>query len=95
MVFIEYGKWKKRFALMPHKCHVSGKLVWFKFGYKMTTTFFSRLSRTYWRDQQVHIMELLKGNELPERITRPRLPPPPPMSPTWSGNMNKIKKGKK
>lgn len=79
MVFIEYGKWKKRFALMPHKCHVSGKLVWFKFGYKMTTTAFSRLSRTYWRDQQVHIIELLKGNELPERITRPMAPPPPPL----------------
>ena len=78
---ITYSKWKKRFAFLPQKCHASGKIIWLKFGYKINSYVFSRLSSTYWRDTDVHLIELLKGNPLPRRpIRRPppsQCPPPP------------------
>jgi len=76
--------WKRRFALLPHYCHVSKKLIWFKFGYKCNTYVFSRKSTTFWRDEKTHIVELLKGNDNPRPLTtwpsyvKPPAPPPPP-----------------
>jgi hypothetical protein len=80
---VAVSKWKRRFAFFPHRCHVSKKLIWFKFGYKCNTYVFARLSTTYWRNERTHIVELLKGNDnpIPQPILNSTIKPPAPPAP--------------
>jgi hypothetical protein len=61
-VLIKFSRWKKCFTIMPHRCHVSSKLIWFRFGYTARSyNILSRETKIYWRDANTLIIEVLKG----------------------------------
>ena len=50
------------FAWLPHRCYLSNKLVWLKFGYKMTRMISGDdpVYQTRWHDKNEHIIWQLK-----------------------------------
>ena len=76
--------WEKRFAFFPRRCHVSKKLIWFKYGYCTTYYLFERKCASYWRTSEIHLIETLKGNTSPINLDVP-LPPFPPRPPAPRG----------
>jgi len=52
------------FAWMPKRCHISGKRIWLKYGYKLTATWragdIDFVSEHRWHDRDSHILWRLK-----------------------------------
>jgi hypothetical protein len=52
-----------KFAWLPQKCHISGKRIWLKYGYRMTRIITGpgeSLFEYRWHDKNTHILWLLK-----------------------------------
>ena len=64
--FYEKAKWQLSFAFLPHRCFITKKLIWLKYGYKGCAHY--RRENTFvpeyrWHDKSQHLIWLLKGKQ--------------------------------
>ena len=67
-MFVNEGDWVKVFAIFPRRCYVSGKRIWLINAYRKRVDFLEKRNnisykRTWWRNSESHVLELLKGND--------------------------------
>lgn len=63
-VFLKRAEWKETFAILPHRCRISKRLIWFKKAYKGVATLkyggpFEDITETHWHESGEHIKWLL------------------------------------
>jgi len=61
-VFLRRAKWKETFAILPHRCRISKRLIWFKKAYKGVATYTgpgTPVTETHWHETGEHIKWLL------------------------------------
>ena len=63
-VFLRRAKWKETFAILPHRCRISKRLIWFKKAYKGVATYTAPgpgtpVTETQWHETGEHIKWLL------------------------------------
>jgi len=72
-VFLRKAIWKERFALLPHRCRISKKIIWLKKGYEGTATYTGPglpVTETHWHTTGEHIKWILtKDNHKDTAIT--------------------------
>lgn len=57
--WLQQSNWKESFALLPHRCHLTKKLIWMKMGYRGALKYFgTRRSYTEvrWHHYDEHIV---------------------------------------
>ena len=76
-VFLRKAVWKYKFAILPHRCRISKKIIWLKKGYKGTATYTYNgpgiaVTETHWHTTGEHIKWILtKDNHKDTAITLP------------------------
>jgi len=61
-VFLRKAKWKETFAILPHRCRISKRLIWLKKAYKGVATYTGSgtpVTETQWHESGEHIKWLL------------------------------------
>ena len=60
--FYSRAIWQLSFAWFPHRCEVTNKIIFWKYGYRGIATNFKAdfESEVRWRDRHEHILQLLK-----------------------------------
>ncbi len=74
-VFLRKAVWKHKFAILPHRCRISKKIIWLKKGYKGTATYTGPglpVTETQWHTTGEHIKWMLtKDNHKDTAIILP------------------------
>lgn len=64
-IFYSTARWQLKLSLIPRRCDLSKKLIWFKYGYQGTIYYKGNPSiETRWLTKSQYIIERLKGNLL-------------------------------
>ncbi len=61
-VFLRKAIWEHKFAILPHRCRISKKIIWLKKGYKGTATYTGPglpVTETQWHTTGEHIKWVL------------------------------------
>jgi hypothetical protein len=63
--FYSKAKWQRSFAWMPHRCIISGRIIWLKYGYLGTDTYIGPgkelVSEYNWHTVEEHLIWCLKN----------------------------------
>jgi hypothetical protein len=60
--FLRKAIWKHKFAILPHRCRISKKIIWLKKGYEGTATYTgpgTPVTETHWHTTGEHIKWIL------------------------------------
>jgi hypothetical protein len=70
--FYPRAVWKLAFAWLPHRCEVTNKIIFWKYGYRGLAYYpnfdISQKSEVRWRDRHEHIIQLLKERSHDQRV---------------------------
>jgi hypothetical protein len=62
-LFLRKAKWKETFAILPHRCRISKRIIWLKKAYKGVAIYEydyrPDLTETHWHETGEHIKWLL------------------------------------
>lgn len=75
-IFLRKAVWKERYAILPHRCRISGKWIWLKKGYKGTSVYKgpgTDVIETKWHDSGEHIKWLLTKPDSISDIMNPMI----------------------
>jgi hypothetical protein len=61
--FYSRAIWKLSFAWFPHRCEMTNKIIFWKYGYRGIATWYGPdlpVTEVRWRDSHEHVLQLLK-----------------------------------
>jgi hypothetical protein len=60
--FYSRATWQLSFAWLPHRCEITNKIIFWKYGYRgLAINFEAEFeSEVRWRDSHEHVLQLLK-----------------------------------
>ena len=62
--FYNRAQWSMKFAILPHRCELTKKIIWLQFAYRGRASYGDPSDAVYeyrWHDRHEHLFWVLKG----------------------------------